>query len=187
MLVRSLRTKSVFRVEVFGCFSSLKSTTGKSIDANLIASDPTFVIEQLKRRNMESVLIDKIDRVHTLKNDRSHFILMGESARSVRKTLSKDIGILMKNNNVNEVDRLKLQVEQQNMIADSADEKLVVIEKELNDIVSHFPNLLDDRYKDQQRLRFKTSYYFTFSTVCPTARATRTTRWFRRGERINAK
>ena len=51
----------------------------------------------------------------------------------------------MKENKVDEVNAIKLKVEEANLVSAKCDEKLETIDREIDKIFSMVPNLLDDR------------------------------------------
>ena len=116
-----------------------------SLDTMLISSQPNIIIEHLHSRKADVDLINKVMQIKELRTERNKCIMEGDRARSTRKALSKDIGTLMKNKMLAEVDALKVAVDKAHTEADLADGKLVQIDKQINDILSVVPNLLDDR------------------------------------------
>lgn len=116
-----------------------------SLDANFAGSHPEIVIAHLHSRSADPKLIESISKLTELKVQRSKLIVEGDSARSRRKTLSKDIGILMKAGKKDDAEKLKLQVEEANQQASKADSALIEIDHETNRIFSIIPNFLDDR------------------------------------------
>ena len=81
-----------------------------------------------------------------MRTERNNYIVEGDKNKNLRKTLSKEIGILMKDNNFEEIEKLKQKVEQANLDSATADAKLGEIDIEIDKILAILPNLLDDRY-----------------------------------------
>lgn len=81
--------------------------------------------------------------------ERNACIKEGDSAKNIRKTLSKEIGEMMKKNKLDEVAQLKQQVENANIQSALSDEKLAGIDEEIRKLFSVIPNLLDDRCNRQ--------------------------------------
>merc|ERR1711871_816374 len=69
---------------------------GKSLDINLIATEPDLVFEHLKARRASDDVLGQIKRIGELRVQRSVEIQKGDKAKSERKTLSQQIGKLMK-------------------------------------------------------------------------------------------
>lgn len=116
-----------------------------SLDTSLISSQIELVISHLKSRKSDSKLIDKVRQIKQLKIERNNYIVEGDSNKNLRKTLSKEIGILMKDKNLEEIEKLKQKVEQASLDSMKADEKLAEIDLEIDSILAILPNLLDDR------------------------------------------
>jgi hypothetical protein len=117
-----------------------------SLDVHLLSSNPDLVISHLNSRNADPSIIEQVKKIHDLKQERNSCLHAGDTARNLRKTLSKDIAVLMKAGNVAEVEKLKQRVEEANQQAAKADERQAIIDDSINTILSFIPNLLDDRY-----------------------------------------
>ena len=127
-------------------FSSRILTNGIiSLDTNLIATNSELVLSHLHARKSYAAIIEEINKIKQLRADRSTCIVEGDKAKGLRKTLSKEIGLLMKENKVDEVNAIKLKVEEANLVSAKCDEKLETIDREIDKIFSMVPNLLDDR------------------------------------------
>lgn len=116
-----------------------------SLDTNLLSSQPDLVIGHLQSRNSDPMTLDKVFAVKDLHVQRNSLIFEGDTAKSVRKTLSKEIGNLMKQQKLDEVAVLKARVEAAVQEASAADEKLAGIEQSIHEICASLPNLLEDR------------------------------------------
>lgn len=133
--------------------SRLFSTTEKkrpasnllSLDLNLAGNHPEIILSHLSSRSSDASLLSAVEQLSDLKEKRKQSIIHGDEARAKRKTLSKDIGSLMKANKRDEAERLKQQVEEANKQASEADVALEALDKEIDHIFSLIPNLLDDR------------------------------------------
>jgi seryl-tRNA synthetase len=77
--------------------------------------------------------------------ERNNCIVAGDQAKNQRKTLSKQIGMLMKEKKTEEAEEIKKKVEAASTESAAADEKLEVLDSEINSILAVVPNLLDDR------------------------------------------
>lgn len=124
------------------------SSEGIVLDTNLLQSNPDLLISHLKARRSSNQLLDDISKVGNLRKERNAMIVEGDSAKSIRKTLSQQIGQAMKEGNEAQVQELKQKVEQANVQSANADENLVRIDAEINKIFPLIPNLLDDRVPD---------------------------------------
>lgn len=126
--------------------SNRPTSNGVSLDVNLIASDPDLVMKHLLARRSNSQLENDLKRISDLRSKRNALIIEGDAAKGKRKTLSAQIGQLMKEKREAEVTELKALVEEANAIADGADAKRLDLEAEIDSLFSLIPNLLDDRY-----------------------------------------
>lgn len=129
----------------FKIFSERIPSLGQTLDVNLIAANPDLVVSHLKSRRGSEQLISDVTSIKTLRSERNALIVEGDAAKNTRKVLSQQIGQLMKEKRLEEVDNLKSQVESANAISTTADEKLAEIDFKIDKIFSVFPNLLDDR------------------------------------------
>lgn len=126
-------------------FSSRPSANDLSLDSILISSQPELIASHLRSRKIDQDVVDRILHIKELRNERNNLIVAGDNAKHLRKTLSKDIGMLMKQKKLSEVDILKAQVEAASEESARADEKLIDVERDIASILSTVPNLLDDR------------------------------------------
>ena len=117
-----------------------------SLDTSLIATQTELVVSHLESRKSDTKLIDKVLTIKDLRADRNNCIVEGDRYKSVRKTLSKEIGSLMAQKKLVEVEALKEKVEQASKDSAISDEKLAKIDIEIANILSVVPNLLDDRF-----------------------------------------
>jgi len=124
------------------------SSSGLSLDTNLLATNPDLVLSHLKaRRSGEQILAD-VSKIGALRSERNARIVEGDAAKSIRKTLSAKIGLAMKEGRESEVIEFKKQVEEASAASAVADEKQAVIDAEIDKLFSVIPNLLDDRVPD---------------------------------------
>lgn len=120
-------------------------TNGVSLDVNLIASNQDLVMSHLTARRGSPQLMDDLKRMGELRSMRNALIVEGDTAKNLRKTLSAQIGQLMKEGKESEVAALKAQVEDANNRSAAAGEKQEKIDEEINRLFTLIPNLLDDR------------------------------------------
>lgn len=144
-LKSSLSRRWVQRTAAVRLFSNRPQSNTFSLDANFAATHPDVVIAHLQSRKSDNSLVESVGQLGALRVVRNKLIVQGDSARSKRKTLSKDIGQLMKSGKKDAAEQLKQQVEECSRIAAEADAALVKVDADINVIVSLLPNLLDDR------------------------------------------
>ena len=96
------------------------------IDINLIRTNPDLVKENIKKKFQDKKL-PLVDEVAQLDAKRRALIAEGDALRAARKSLSKQVGMLMKQGNREEAEKVKAQV-----VADA--ERLAAIETESAEI-----------------------------------------------------
>ena len=113
------------------------------IDINLIRTNPELVKENIKRKFQDRKL-PLVDEALALDTKRRALISEGDALRSARNTLSKQVGMLMKEGKREEAEAVKAQVK-----ADA--DRLVAIEKEneeveasLKKVMMAIPNIVAD-------------------------------------------
>lgn len=117
-----------------------------SLDTNLITQNPDMVVSHLKSRKSYGPAIDSLSKIISLRSIRNSLIVKRDQAKSTNKILSQQIGKMMKlKEDEAKVLELKKQVEEANKCSDESDAKLAGVDKEINDLFSLIPNLLDDR------------------------------------------
>lgn len=121
---------------------------GKTLDVNLMAAEPDLVKSHLKARRASDAIFEDVARIGKLRDDRSAEIQKGDKAKSDRKTLSQQIGKLMKEGKQEEVDAIKEEVAAASAISAACDEELGKIDAEIDTILACIPNLLDDEVPD---------------------------------------
>ena len=113
------------------------------IDINLIRTNPELVKENIRKKFQDHKLV-LVDEVLALDAKRRALIAEGDTLRAARNTLSKQVGMLMKEGKREEAEGVKAQVK-----ADA--ERLVAIEKESEEVEVAFkkammaiPNIIAD-------------------------------------------
>ncbi len=91
------------------------------IDINLIRTNPDLVKENIKKKFQDHKIV-LVDKVNDLDQQIRQLKKEGDDLRSMRNTLSGNIGKLMKEKNIDEANKLKVQVVKNN-------ERIVEIEK----------------------------------------------------------
>jgi len=79
---------------------------------------------------------------------RKELVKEQQGALTQRKSLSAEIGKLMREKQDAEAAKLKTQVEYANSVASTAEEQLHQLEREMDSLMLQMPNLLDDRVPD---------------------------------------
>ncbi|CAM9303234.1 unnamed protein product [Chrysoparadoxa australica] len=120
----------------------------QSLDPQLIVKDPETVIKNLKARRAGEDSIKAVDTIRDLMGTRSELIRRKEQALGSRKTLSAQIGKMMKEGDSEGAEKLKKEVEAANAIADEADLLQSGVDLEINNLFMRLPNLLDSRVPD---------------------------------------
>jgi hypothetical protein len=151
--VRSFTTRSVGMKRAVRCCTGLRAiggstrlpSDGASLDTNLLANNPDLVISHLRSRRSSEAILQDVEKIAKLRTERNALIVSGDAAKNIRKTLSQQIGKLMKDGKTVEVEELKRQVEEASIKSAEVDVKLNVTETEINRLFAVIPNLLDDR------------------------------------------
>lgn len=121
------------------------ASTGISLDVNLLASNPELVITHLKARRADAKILNDVQTIITLRAERNALIVQGDTAKASRNTLSQQIGMMMKQKQLDQVNELKRQVEAASKVSAESDEKIAFLDQQINTLFSVIPNLLDDR------------------------------------------
>ena len=100
------------------------------IDVNLIRTNPELVKENIKKKFQDAKL-PLVDEAIALDSKRRALISEGDALRSARNTLSKQVGMLMKEGKREEAEEIKAKVK-----ADA--ERLLQIEKESEEVETAF-------------------------------------------------
>jgi seryl-tRNA synthetase len=109
------------------------------LDINLIRENPDIVRDALKKRQEDSAPIDKVLELDTQRRD---LIQEGESLKSERNTVSKEIG------KMKEPDQRQAKIEAMRTVGDkisSIDEDLREVQASLDAVMSTLPNLPSEK------------------------------------------
>ena len=148
---------SRFRRAFFSSISFSNSSSKRlpsnqiSLETSLFSTNPELVASHLcARRNGDddNKTVEDVHLIGSLRLQRNTFIAEGDAARKTRKSLSLQIGQLVKSGidiEENDIQVLKKQVERANIEAAIADEKKVKVDAQIHTLFSSLPNLLDDR------------------------------------------
>jgi seryl-tRNA synthetase len=93
-------------------------------------------------------MLEDVNKLLVLRDDKVKLMYTRDENLNKRKTLSKDIGKFMREGKEAEAADLKAQVEDANKLSSEAEEKLAVIDEQINYMLSRLPNLLDDQVPD---------------------------------------
>ena len=140
------------------------------IDINLIRTNPYKVRENIRKKFQDKKL-PLVDEVLSLDAKRRALIAEGDSLRAARNSLSKQVGVLMKEGKKDEAEKVKAQV-----TADAA--RLAEIEKENEDAdealkkaMMAIPNIIADDVPIGKKCRIIWIFWkdWTASTWIPRA------------------
>ena len=127
--------------------SSIRLPAGSaSLDTAYLCEHWEIVQSHLHSRKASEKLLQDASKLPEMRSKRNSLIVQKDSALNTRKTLSQQIGQLMKEGKTSEVEALKKQVEEASNEASASEEQLAIVDEEINAIFRIIPNLLDDRY-----------------------------------------
>lgn len=159
--LRFIKQNPSFNLRYFSSFRP--PSNNLSLDSSLISTNYELVKSHLVARRCNEDIINNLDKVVELRLKRNSLIVQGDVAKNMRKSISLQIGQLMKDDkNNSSINDLKQQVEEFNHHSSEANEELRVVDEELKDILSIIPNLLDDRYVLRTTLYCVIPYYLIY-------------------------
>ncbi|WP_339034155.1 serine--tRNA ligase [Spiroplasma endosymbiont of Cantharis rufa] len=109
------------------------------LDINKIEGDFDNVNSSLKKRNKD--FNSDLKEIVKLNSERKEMTFKVEELKAKKNKISKDIGILSKNNNKNEIEKLKNEVSKINQKVEKLDNDLKTISQEINHKLSYIPNI----------------------------------------------
>ncbi|ATQ35182.1 seryl-tRNA synthetase [Mesoplasma entomophilum] len=112
------------------------------LDINFIESNLVKVKEQLNKRSGEYTLI--LDEAVELNIQRKSILKEVENLKANKNNLSKQVGELMRNKQVEEANKIKNDVASINTKIDTLDEKLKEVQEELTIKLQNIPNIPND-------------------------------------------
>ena len=121
------------------------SAGSETLDTQYVTDHFDTVLSHLKSRKSSTQLIDDVTKIPKLRVRRNTLILQRDTALNMRKTVSQQIGFLIKNGKDAEVLELKKAVEQANIASDLAAKELEEVDNDIDVILKSTPNLIDDR------------------------------------------
>jgi len=142
------------------------SSNGHSLDTQFVSENLDTVLSHLHARRSSPELIKQVSLISELRQQRNSLIQERDISLNSRKTLSQQIGTLIKEGKGDsEIQALKAKVDEMNELANKATFNLEIVDGKINSIFCIIPNLLDDRYGLYMLLPIKMSFtYSSFSS-----------------------
>ena len=112
------------------------------IDINLIRTNPDLVRENIKKKFQDQKLC-YVDKVIELDQQIRNLKKEGDDLRSSRNTLSSQIGMLMRENKVDEANELKAQVQRNNLRIPEIEKEEIELSEKLKSYMMLIPNIID--------------------------------------------
>ena len=112
------------------------------IDINLIRNNPELVKENIKKKFQDEKL-ELVDRVLELDKKNRALKQEGDNLRAERNQLSSQIGLLMKQGNKEEAEKIKLKVAAGKARLEEIDKEQVELEAEVKKCMMVIPNIVD--------------------------------------------
>ena len=123
------------------------SSNGHSLDTQFVSENFDTVLSHLQARRSSPELIKQVSFISELRHQRNSLIQERDISLNSRKTLSQQIGTLIKEGKGDsEIQSLKAKVDEMNELANKATSNLEIVDEKINTIFRIIPNLLDDRY-----------------------------------------
>jgi len=144
------------------------SSNGHSLDTQFVSENLDTVLSHLQARRSSPELIKQVSLISELRQQRNSLIQERDISLNSRKTLSQQIGTLMKEGKGDsEIQALKAKVDEMNELANKATFNLEIIDGKINSIFCIIPNLLDDRYSVYMLLLYSSfsSYLFIYVSI----------------------
>ncbi|GAB5353834.1 hypothetical protein AAMO2058_000068100 [Amorphochlora amoebiformis] len=114
-------------------------------DLRLLQDSPELVISHLKARRAKEDILEAVGLIGNLNEHRRQLIQERDVYLNMRKTLSAEIGKLMRSGKQDEVGELKAQVETASQGAAGKEEDLEEVQTQCKNLFFRLPNLLDNR------------------------------------------
>lgn len=141
---RNIRTGSTAASVGAAVEGGRPSSAGVGLELRLITENAALVRAHLVARGASPEIVQSVDELEGLAAQRSELIQQGDSARTIRKTLSAEIGKLLRDDKASEAEAMKAEVEAVNLDAQVADDTLAKIDAQCAELFSALPNLLHD-------------------------------------------
>ena len=112
------------------------------IDINLIRTNPEMVKENIKKKFQDQKLV-LVDEVLELDKKNRDLKQQGDDLRAQRKTLSAQVGFLMKNKNFEEAEKVKAQVKEDADKLERLEKEQEEVDLEIKKRMMVIPNIID--------------------------------------------
>ena len=113
------------------------------IDINLIRNNPELVKENIKKK-FQNHKLEYVDKVLTLDKQIRVLKQEGDNLRSSRNSLSSQIGLLMKEKNIDKANEIKAQVVKNNERIEEIEKEEERISIEIKKLMMLIPNIIAD-------------------------------------------
>lgn len=113
------------------------------IDINLIRNNPDLVRENIRKKFQDHKLSLVDDIIVKDENYRKIRVEVDE-LRSKKNKASKEIGLLMREKKIKEAEDLKNEINNINTLISELEEKEVLLENEIKELMYKIPNIIDD-------------------------------------------
>ncbi len=113
------------------------------IDINLIRNNPELVRENIRKKFQDHKLSLVDDIIVKDENYRKIRVEVDE-LRSKKNKASKEIGLLMREKKIKEAEDLKIEINNINTLISELEEKEVLLENEIKELMYKIPNIIDN-------------------------------------------
>ena len=113
------------------------------LDINIIRNNPEIVKENIKKKFQDNKL-QLVDEVVELDKKVRALKIEGDDLRAMRKTLSNQVGALMKEKRIDEANQIKAQVVANNERISQIETEVAEIEQQIKQRMMVIPNIVDD-------------------------------------------
>ena len=113
------------------------------IDIKLIRTNPELVKENIKKKFQDEKL-PLVDEVIELDLEVRKLKAEGDELRSERNQSSSKIGLLMREKNIEEANKVKARVVEINKLIEECEQKTTEVEARIKQIMMVIPNIIDD-------------------------------------------
>lgn len=113
------------------------------IDINLIRKNPELVKENI-RKKFQTEKLEYVDEILKLDENVRSLKIEGDNLRSQRNSLSSNIGMLMKNKEIEQANKIKEEVKSINVRLEEITKQENVLTEKLNSLMMVIPNIIAD-------------------------------------------
>ena len=118
------------------------------LDRNLVANSLDTILEHLHKRHASEDMLSEMNKLSAVITRRRELQTKTDELRASRKKLSKQIGGLMREKKLDEVAAVKTEVTSIGNRLDLLEDERKDLQKQEDDLLHAFPNLLDPRVPD---------------------------------------